>query len=112
MQGLSLTSGQHLLIVFEITIMDMISLLLAVLNIEILGIIIMVLILHNRHRHITLIMDPLANHLSLPDQTNIYTIILMKTIYLISLLIAGKIAIMILCLIAIQCENDYISMYL
>jgi len=46
--------------------------------------------------------------LSLPDQTNIHTIIFMKTIYLISLLIVGMITMMIWCIIAIQCENDYI----
>ena len=88
--------------------MKPISLLQAALNIEVLGIIIIELILHNHHRHITLMMDPLPNHLSLPDQTNIHTIILMKTIYLISLLITGMITMMILCLIAIQYGNDYI----
>jgi len=39
----------------------------------------MELILHNPYRHITLIVDPLANHLSLQDLTHKHIIILMKT---------------------------------
>jgi len=92
----------------KILIIESISFLLAVLNIEILGILIMELILHNHHRHITLMIDPLTNHLSLLDQPNIHIIILVKTIYLISLLSARMITMMISCLIAIQCGNDYI----
>jgi len=53
-------------------------------------------------------MDPLANHLSLANQSNIHIIVLMETIYMIYLLIAEIITIMILCIVAIQCENDYI----
>ena len=68
----------------KITIIEPISFLVAMLNIEVLGIIIMELILHNSHCHITLMMDPLADHLSLPDQTYIHTIILIDIIYLIS----------------------------
>ena len=64
--------------------------------------------LHNPHRNIILMLDPLTNHLSLQDLTHKLIIILMKTIYLISLLIAWMIMIMILCIIAIQCKNDYI----
>jgi len=84
----------------KVTIMKLICFLLAALNIDVLSIIIMELILHNRHRHITLMMDPLASYLSPTDQINIRAIILMKTIYLISLLITGMITMMILCLIA------------
>ena len=88
------------------------NILLAALNIEVLGIITMELILHNPSRHITLIVDSLANHLSLQDLTHKHIIILMETIYLISTLIAGMMIMMILCLLAIQCGNDYISRYL
>jgi len=73
-------------------------------NIEILGIIILVLILHNRHHHITLMIHPLPNHLCLLEHCSIHPIILMDLIFL---LIAVMIT-MILCLIAIQCGNDYI----
>ena len=90
----------------------LVNILLTVLNIEVLSTIITKLILHNRHRHITLMIDHLANHLSIPDQINKHIIMLMKIIYLVFILIAGMTIMMILCLIAIQCENDYISMYL
>ena len=89
----------------------MVNILLAALNIEVLGII-MELILHNPYRHITLMLDPLANHLSLQDLTHKHIIILMETIYLVSILIAGMMIMMILCLLVIQCGNDYISRYL
>ena len=89
----------------------LVNILLAALNIEVLGIITMDLILHNPHRHITLVVDPLANHLSLQDLTHKYIIILMKTICLVSILIAGMMIMMILCLLVIQCGNDYISRY-
>ena len=88
------------------------NILLAALNIEILGIITIELILHNTHRHITLMSDPLANHLNLLDLTDKHTIILMETIHLISILIAGIMMMISLCLIGIQCGNDYISRYL
>ena len=71
----------------------------------------MELILHNPSRHITLIVDPLTNHLSLQDLTHGHIIILMETICQISILIAGMMIMMILCLV-IQCGNDYISRYL
>jgi len=98
--------------ILTLIILALVNVLLASLNVEILGIIIMELILHNSHRHITLILDILANHLSLLDLTNKHTIILMKTIYLVFILMTGTMIMMILCLIAIQCENDYISSYL
>ena len=47
--------------------------------------------------------------LSLQDLTHKHIIILMKTICLVSILIARM---MILCLLVIQCGNDYISRYL
>jgi len=56
-------------------------------------------------------LDPLANHLSLQDHTHKHIIILMKSIYLVSILIAEMIM-MILCFLVIQCGNDYISRYL
>ena len=57
-------------------------------------------------------LDPLANHLSLPDLTNKLTVILMKTIYVVYILTTRMMIMMILWLITIQCENDYISRYL
>ena len=48
--------------------------------------------------------NPLSNHLCLSER-NIHLIILMDLIFL---LITGMITMMILYLIAIQCENDYI----
>ena len=77
------------LIILVLIILALVKILLTMLNIDILGIITMKLILHNPHRHITLMLNPLANHLSLPDQTNIHTIIFMKTIYMIYLLSQG-----------------------
>ena len=50
-------------------------------NIEILRIIILVLILHNRHRHITLMIHSMPNHLSLPEHSSIHPIILMDPIF-------------------------------
>jgi len=96
----------------QANILALVNIILAALNIEVLGIITMELILHNPHLHITLMMDPLANHLSLLDLTHKHTIIFMKTIHLVFILIAGIMIMMILYLIAIQCENDYISRYL
>jgi len=52
---------------------------LLALNIKILGIIILVLILHNHHCHITLIIHPLPNHLCLLEYNSIHPIILMDT---------------------------------
>ena len=98
--------------ILTLIILALVNILLVALNIESLSIISMELILHNPHRHITLMLDHLVNHLTLPDLTNKHTIILMKTIYMISILIAGMIIMMILCLITIHCENDYISRYL
>ena len=72
----------------------------------------MELILHNPYRHITLIVDPLANHLSIQDLTHKHIIILMETICLVSILIAGQMIMMIWSLLVIQCGNDYISRYL
>ena len=57
-------------------------------------------------------LDSLANHLSLQDLTHKHIIILMETIYLVFILFAGMMIMMILCLLAIQCGNDYISRYL
>ena len=68
----------------------MVNILLATLNIEVLGIITMELIMHNPHRHITLILNSLANHFNLPNLTNKLTVILRETIYLVSILIAGR----------------------
>ena len=87
------------------------NILIAALNIDVLGIITMELILLNTHRHITLMLDPLTNHLSLLDLTHKHTIILKET-NLVSILIAGIIIMMSLYLIEIQYENDYISRYL
>jgi len=75
--------------ILALIILMLVNILLAELNIEILGIITVELILHNSHRHITLLLDLLANHLSLPDLTNKHTIILKKIIYLISILLVG-----------------------
>ena len=86
-----------------------VNILLAALNIKVLDIIIMELILHNPQRHITLMLNSLANHLNLPDQTNKHTIILIEIIYLVSYL--SMMIMMSWCLIAIQYENDYISKY-
>ena len=83
------------------------NILLATLNIEVLGIITMELILHNTHYHITPMLDPLANYLNPLDLTHKHTIILMETIHLISILIAGIVIMMSLCLIGIQCGNGY-----
>jgi len=58
-------------IMIIVIILALVNILLAALNIEILSIIIKELILHNLHRYITLMLDPLANHLRLPDLTNI-----------------------------------------
>jgi len=74
-------------------------------NIKVFGIIILVLILHNRHRYITLMIHPLANHLCLLEHSSIHSIILVDPIFL---LIAVMITMMILYLIAIRCGNDYI----
>jgi len=52
-------------------------------NIEVLSIIIMVLILHNRHSHITLMIHPLLNHLCLAEHNNIHPIIRMDSIFFI-----------------------------
>jgi len=90
----------------------MVNILLAALNIKVLGIITMDLILHNSHRHITLMLDPLTNHLNQPDLTNKLIVILTKNIYQVYTIIAGMMIMMIFCLIAIQCENDYINKYL
>jgi len=92
----------------KIIVMEPTSLLLTTLNIQVLDIIIMELIFHNWQHHITLMMDFLANHFSLPDQTNIHTIILIEIIYLISLLITGMIMMRFCASSQIQCENDYI----
>jgi len=108
LQGLGLTSGQHSNTDYSSTG----EYSLAALDIKILGIITIELILHNTHRHITLMSDPLANHLNLLDITDKHTIILMETIHLISILIAGIMMMISLCLIRIQCGNDYISRYL
>ena len=59
----------------------------------------------NRHRHITLIIHTLLNHLCLLEHSSIHPIILMDPVFL---LIAGMITMMILYLITIQCENNYI----
>ena len=64
--------------ILALVILTLVNILLAVLNIEVLGIITMKLILHNSYRHITLMLDPLTNHLSLQDLTNKYIIILME----------------------------------
>ena len=48
-------------------ILALVNILLAALNIKVLGIITMELILHNPYRHITLMLNPLANHLNLQD---------------------------------------------
>ena len=93
-------------------ILALVNILLAALNIEVLSIIIIELILHNLYRHISLMLNSLANHLNLSDFTNKHTIILMEIIYLVSILIAEMTIKMILCFIAIQCGNDYINMYL
>jgi len=85
------------------------NILLAALNIEVLGIITMELILHNLYRHITLMLDTLANHLNLQDLTYKHIIILIEIIYLISILITGMMIMMIVWLLTIQCGNDYIS---
>jgi len=98
--------------ILALIILALRNILLAALNIEILDIITIELILHNSHRHITLMLDPLTNHLNLPDLTNKLIVILMKTIYLDSIIIAGMMIMMILCLITIQYETDYISRYL
>ena len=55
---------------------------------------------------------PLANHLNLLDLTDKHTIILIETIHIVSILIAGIMIMMSLYLIGIQCGNDYISRYL
>ena len=85
LQGLGLTSGQYSDTDYSSTS----EFLLAVLNIQVLGIITMELILHNPYRHITLIVDPLANHLILQDLTHKHIIILMETICLVSILSRG-----------------------
>jgi len=103
-----LTSGQHSSTNYLI-ISALVNILLAALNIEVLGIITMELIVHNTHRHITLILDPLTNHINLLNLTHKHTIILMETIHLVSIFITGIMIMMSLCLIEIQCENDYIS---
>ena len=74
-------------------------------NIEVLSIIIIVLILHNHRRHITMIIHHIPNHLCLLKHSSIHPIILMNLIFL---LIAGMITMMIFYPIAIQCGNDYI----
>ena len=53
----------HLANILALIFLALVNILLAALNIEVLGIITMELILHNPYRHITLIVDPLANHL-------------------------------------------------
>jgi len=95
--------------IVTLIILVLVNILRVALNIEILGIVTVELILCNLHRHI-LLLDPLANHLSIPDLTNKHIIIFMETIYMIFILIAG--IMMILCLLAIQWKNNYISRYL
>jgi len=91
--------------ILALIIPALVNILLAALNIEVLSIITMELILHNTHRHITLMLDPLTNHLNLLDLTHKYTIILMETIRLVSIFIAGIVIMMSLCLIGIQFGN-------
>ena len=57
--------------IIALIILALVNILLAALNIEVLDIINMALILHNLHCHIALILDPLSNHLSLLNLTNI-----------------------------------------
>jgi len=102
----------HLVNILALIILALVNILLAALNIEVLGIITMELILHNPYRYITLMLDPLVNHLSLQDLTYKHIIILIETIYLVSILIARMMIMMILYLLVIQCWNDYISRYL
>jgi len=109
MQDLGLTSSQHYGIGYGydqmlqdlwVPVNDLPS-----QNIEVLGIIIPVLILHNRHHYIILMIHPLPNHLCLPEHSSIQPIIRMNPIFL---LIAGMITMMILYLITIQYGNGYI----
>ena len=102
----------HVVNILALIILAPVNILLAALNIEVLSIITMKLILHNPYHQITLMLDPLANHLSLQDHTHKHIIIFMETIYLVSILIEEMMIMMILYLLVIQCENDYISRYL
>ena len=102
LQGLGVISGQYSSTDYSSTgeYSTSSNILLAALNIEVLRIITMELILHNSCHPITLMLDPLVNHLNLQDLTHKHIIILMETICLVSILIAGMIM-MILCLIVI-----------